>query len=155
MRQTTFAQGEVSGNRKWYLVDVKDAVLGRVASRIAARLLGKDSVDFSTYANNGPGVVVINARHIKVTGKKMDKPFFWHTGHAGGIKQRTIAQRLESKDPTVVLMKAVERMLGKGPLGRAQLKNLRIYADAEHSNSGQQPQVWNLKEMHEMNVRRS
>jgi len=157
MRQTTFPKGAETGKnfqRKWYIVDAKDAVLGRIASKIASRLLGKDDVNFTTYANNGPGVVVINARHIKVTGKKFeDKIFYWHTGYAGGIKQRTIRERLESKDPTHVLMKAVQRMLGKGPLGRLQMKNLRIYADGEHTQMGQKPEVWDLKSEHEMNVR--
>lgn len=157
MRQTTFPKGsdniEATRNRKWYLVDVKDAVLGRVASRIALKLLGKDEPKFTTYANHGSGVVVINARHIKVTGNKLEKPFYWHTGYAGGIKQRTIKERLESHDPGQVLMKAVERMLGKGPLGRARLKNLRVYADEMHANSGQKPEVWDLKSEHKMNTR--
>ena len=156
MRQTTFPKGKANGmagqERKWYLVDAKDAILGRIASRIAIKLLGKDEPGYTSYANNGSGVIVINARHIKVTGNKMEKPFYWHTGYAGGIKQRTIEERLESKDPSQVLMKAVQRMLGKGPLGRAQLKNLRIYPDADHANKGQKPEVWDLKSEHRMNT---
>lgn len=160
MRQTTFPKGknncQMNGveqiARKWYLVDAKDATLGRLASRIATKLMGKDKATFTSYANDGDGVVVINARHIKVSGNKLEKPFYWHTGYAGGIKSRTIAERLES-DPCHVIMKAVQRMLGKGPLGRAQLKNLRVYADAEHANSGQKPIAWDVKSEHKMNTR--
>lgn len=155
MRQTTFPKGESnSGNaRVWYLVDAKGATLGRLASRIAFKLLGKDKVTYTKYNNHGDGVIVINARHIKVSGNKLEKPFYWHTGYAGGIKQRTIEERLNSHDPGCVMMKAVERMLGKGPLGRAQLKNLRVYADEEHKQMGQKPLVWDLKSEHKMNVR--
>lgn len=156
MRQTTFPKGSISdfnAQRKWYLVDAKDATLGRVASRIALKLLGKDDAMFTTYSNTGSGVIVINARHIKVSGNKLEKPFYWHTGYAGGIKQRTIKERLESKDPACVLMKAVQRMLGKGPLGRAQLRNLRVYPDETHVNAGQKPEVWDLRSEHKMNVR--
>lgn len=155
MRQTTFPKGDsgIAKQRKWYLVDAKDAVLGRLASRIALRLLGKDDPMFTTYANHGSGVVVINAKHIKVTGDKLNKKFYWHTGYAGGIKSRTIEERLNSHDPTHVIVKAVERMLGKGPLGRAQLKNLKVYAEEAHVNHGQKPEVWDLKSEHKMNIR--
>lgn len=150
MRQTTFPKG-TSEPKKWYLVDVKDAVLGRIASRIASKLLGKENPSYTTYANDGDGVIVINAKYIQVTGNKLEEPFYWHTGHPGGIKSRTIKQRLESEFPERVLMKAVERMLGRGPLGRAQLRNLRIYAEAEHPHAGQNPEIWNLAEEHKKN----
>ena len=157
MRQTTFPKGndikQAMSARTWYLVDAKDATLGRIASRIAMKLLGKDEPTFATYTNTGSGVIVINARHIKVSGKKLDKPFYWHTGYAGGIKSRTIQERLESHDPGQVLMKAVERMITRSPLGRARMKNLRIYPDGEHANIGQKPVAWDLKSEHKMNTR--
>jgi large subunit ribosomal protein L13 len=157
MRQTTFPKGksinEVGNSRVWYLVDAKDATLGRIASRIAFKLLGKDKPTYTQYSNDGDGVVVINARYIKVSGNKLEKPFYWHTGYAGGIKQRTIKERLESHDPGCVITTAVKRMLGKGPLGRAQLKNLRVYADGEHKQLGQKPLTWDIKAEHKMNVR--
>ena len=81
MRQTTFPKGNNNKPKKWYLVDAKDAVLGRIASRIAMRLLGKDDPNFTTYLNDGSGVIVINAKHVKVTGNKLEKPFYWHTSH--------------------------------------------------------------------------
>lgn len=157
MRQTTFPKGEAikaaTHARTWYLVDAKDATLGRLASRIAMRLLGKDEPTFATYTNTGSGVIVINARHIKVSGKKLDKPFYWHTGYAGGIKERSIKERLESHDPGQVIMKAVERMITRSPLGRARMKNLRVYADEAHANVGLKPIVWDLKSEHKMNTR--
>ncbi len=157
MRQTTFPKGDdikkAVSERTWYLVDAKDATLGRIASRIAQRLLGKDKPTFTTYSNCGSGVIVINARHIKVSGNKLEKPFYWHTGYAGGIKKRTVKERLESHDPGHVLTKAVERMITRSPLGRARMKNLRVYSDADHSNMGQKPIVWDLKSEHKMNTR--
>ena len=157
MRQTTFPKGNdiktAMSARTWYLVDAKDATLGRIASRIAMKLLGKDEPTYASYANTGSGVIVINARHIKVSGNKLEKPFYWHTGYAGGIKQRTVKERLESHDPGQVLTKAVERMISRSPLGRAQMKNLRVYADAEHAQMGQKPIVWDLKSEHKMNTR--
>lgn len=144
MRQTTFSKGEVK-ERGWFLVDAKDGVLGRLASKIASRLMGKMSPRFSTYANDGDCVVVVNAQHVKVTGNKLEKPFYWHTGYPGGIKSRTIQERLESKFPERVFIKAVQRMLGKGPLGRAQLRNLKVYAGNDHPHAAQNPQIWDLK----------
>ena len=153
MRQTTYPKGEIK-NRKWHLVDIKDCVLGRVASRVASILNGKNNVNYTTYSNNADGVIVINAKHIALSGDKLQKPFYWHTGFPGGIKQRTIEERLNSHDPCHVFRKAVERMLPRGPLGRAKMKNLRIYADESHAHHGLQPLVWDLKSEHVMNQRR-
>ncbi len=150
MRQTTFQKGAIP-EKKWYIIDAKDAVLGRIASRIAIKLLGKDNPNYLTYQNFGSAIVVINAKHVKVTGKKLDKPFFWHTGFAGGIKERTIAERLASKTPEKVLMKAVERMVGSGPLARERMKNLRIFAEEKHCHAGQNPEKWDLSSEHPMN----
>lgn len=150
-RQTTFPKGNVA-KRKWYIVDVKDCVLGRVASRIAAVLIGKEKNDlYTTYANNASGVIVINAAHIKVTGDKLEERFFWHTGFAGGIKSRTMKERLNSKDPGQVIFKAVERMVPRNALGRAKMKNLRVFAEAEHVHQGLNPIVWDLASEHSMN----
>lgn len=142
MRQTTYPK--VLSKREWFIVDVKDCILGRVASRIAAFLNGKNNLMYTPYANNSCGVIVINAKHVKVTGKKLSKPFYWHTGYPGGIKQRTIKERLESKDPSQVIYKAIERMITRNPLGRLKMKNLRVFADENHDYASLQPVVWNL-----------
>lgn len=152
MRQTTYPKGALE-KRKWLLVDVKDCILGRVASQIAHVINGKSSVMYTPYANNGFGVIVLNAKHIKVTGDKLHKPFFWHTGFPGGIKQRTIKERLLSKDPTHVLFKAVERMVPRGPLGRLKMKNLRIFAEDQHIHQSLQPEIWDLANANEKNKR--
>lgn len=152
MRQTTYPKGKLE-QRKWLIVDVKGCVLGRVAAQIAHVINGKSNVMYTPYANNGFGVIVLNAKHIKVTGNKLSKPFYWHTGFAGGIKQRTIKERLNSHDPTHVLYKAVERMLPRGPLGRLKMKNLRIFAESEHCHQGLTPVVWNLAEENSKNKR--
>lgn len=153
MRQTTYPK--VLDKREWFIVDVKDCILGRVASRIASILNGKNSVLYTPFANNAPGVIVLNAKHIKVTGRKLDKPFFWHTGYPGGIKKRTIKERLQSSDPTQVLYKAVERMVSRNPLGRLKMKNLRVFADDQHEYQSLQPKVWNLASENEKNIRTS
>jgi large subunit ribosomal protein L13 len=150
MRQTTFSKGK---ERRWFLVDAEGATLGRIASRIATKLMGKDKPTFNKHSDDGDSVIVINAKNVKVTGKKLDKPFYWHTGWAGGIKQITIGERLESKFPERVLIKSVERMLGKGPLGRAQLRNLKVYAGSEHPHTAQNPIIWDIKSEHHMNKR--
>lgn len=154
MRQTTYPKGNLQ-KRDWLIVDVKDCILGRMASAIAKALNGKSSAFYTPYANNGFGVIAINAKHIKVTGNKLSERFYWHTGYAGGIKSRTIKERLESKDPTHVLYKAVERMLPRGPLGRAKMKNFRIFSESEHIHNGLCPKVWDLASENSKNKRES
>src|SRR3546814_959938 len=94
----------------------------------------------------GDNVIVVNAEKVKLTGKKLtDKKFYWHTGHPGGIKERTMGQILEGNHPERVVVKAVERMITRNTLGRQQMKNLRVYAGAEHPHEAQQPQVLDLR----------
>lgn len=152
MRQTTYPKGDLE-KRKWLIVDVKDCILGRVAAQIARVINGKSNVLYTPYANNGCGVIVLNAKHIKVTGKKLKKAFYWHTGFPGGIKQRTIKERLESKDPSIVLYKAVQRMVPRNPLGRLKMKNLRVFAENQHIHQGLQPIIWNLSDQNTKNKR--
>lgn len=152
MRQTTYPKGVING-RKWFIVDVKDCILGRVAAQIAKMINGKGDVMYSPFLNNGPGVIVINAKYIKLTGNKLNKNFFWHTGFAGGIKKITIKERLNSKNPCIVLSKAVERMLPKGPLGRLKIKNLRIFSDDSHIHQSINPVIWDLAGQNSKNKR--
>ncbi len=124
----------------WVVVDAEGLVLGRLATIIANRLRGKHKATFTPHVDCGDHVIVVNARKVRVTGQKAEQSsFYWHTGYAGGIKGRTIRQRLESKHPERVIEKAVERMITRGPLGRAQMKNLHVYAGPEHPHAGQQP----------------
>lgn len=128
--------------KKWVLIDAEDVVLGRLASTVANILRGKTKPQYTPHIDVGDHVVVINAEKVKLTGKKLtDKKFFWHTGYPGGIKERTMEQILGGRYPERVIQKAVERMMPRGPLGRAQLKKLRVYAGSEHPHEAQQPEV--------------
>lgn len=140
--------------KKWILIDAKGLVVGRLASIIAMRLRGKHLPTFTPHMDMGDNVIVINADKVKLTGKKLDQSLFhWHTGYPGGIKNRTSRQLLEGKFPERVLENAVRRMMPGGPLTRAQLKNLRIYAGGEHEHEAQQPQVLDVASMNSKNVR--
>ena len=127
--------------RKWLVVDAEGVVLGRLATFIAMRLRGKHKATFTPHIDTGDHVVVINAEKVAVTGNKAnDKIFYWHTGYAGGIKGRSIAERLGSAHPERVIEKAVERMMPKeSPLARAQMKHLHVYKGSEHPHAGQEP----------------
>ncbi len=125
--------------KKWYLVNAEDKVLGRLATEIALRLRGKHKPTFSTFIDNGDFIVVTNAEKIKLTGNKWeDKKYYRHTGYIGGIKESN-AKELMEKHPTEMIYKAVKGMLPKNSLGRAQLKKLKVYAGTEHPHSAQQP----------------
>ena len=127
--------------KKWLLVDAKDQSLGRLASQIAKILRGKHKVDYTPHMDCGDNIVVINAKHINLTGKKLhQKIYYKHTGYPGGIKQKTAADILNGKHPTRLLNLAVKRMLPKeSSLARKQLKNLHIYAEKEHLHQVQKP----------------
>ncbi len=138
----------------WVLIDAEGVVLGRLAVVIANRLRGKHKPQFTPHVDCGDNVVVVNAAKVKVTGNKLDQSvFYYHTGYAGGIKGRSIRQRLESKHPERVLEKAVERMITRGPLQRKQMKHLNIYGGAEHPHDGQQPQTLDVAAMNPKNKR--
>ena len=131
MKTVSMKPAEVT--RTWHLVDADGLVLGRLASIIAMRLRGKHKRGFTPHVDCGDFVVVVNAEKVHLTGNKLtDRKFYWHTGHPGGIKGETLGKRLEGRFPERVLIKAVERMITRGPLGRAQMKNLRVYAGPKH-----------------------
>ena len=140
--------------RKWFVVDAEDVVLGRLASIIATRLRGKHKPTFTPHIDCGDNIVVINAEKVKLTGnKRADKTYYWHTGHPGGIKQRTAKQILEGNHPERVVEKAVERMITRNRLGRQQMTNLRVYAGAAHPHEAQQPTVLDVKVLNPKNTR--
>jgi len=141
-------------DKKWILIDATDLVVGRLASIIAMRLRGKHLPTFTPHMDMGDNVVVINASKVKLTGNKLDQQrFYWHTGYPGGIKDRTQRQLLEGRFPERVLENAIRRMLPGGPLSRAQLKNLRVYAGAEHPHEAQQPKTLDVASLNTKNVR--
>jgi len=127
--------------KKWYVVDAKDKILGRLATEIAFRLRGKHKPTFSPFIDNGDFIIVTNADQVQLTGKKWDdKKYYRHTGYMGGIKETTARELLENH-PTDLLTKAVRGMLPKNKIGRAQLKKLKVYAGADHPHQAQQPEV--------------
>ena len=139
-------------NKAWVVVDADGLVLGRLASIIANRLRGKHKPQFTPHVDCGDHVVVVNAGKVRVTGNKAEQSVFhWHTGYPGGIKGRSLRQRLESRYPERVVEKAVERMITRGPLGRRQMKNLHVYAGAEHPHAGQQPAALDVAAMNRKN----
>jgi len=140
--------------KKWVLIDADGLVLGRLASIIANRLRGKHKTTFTPHVDCGDNVIVINAEKVRLTGKKaQDKVFYWHTGFPGGIKGQTLGARLEGRFPERVIEKAVERMITRGPLGRQQMGNLKVYAGAQHPHEAQTPQVLDVAAMNRKNKR--
>ncbi len=126
--------------KKWVLIDADGLVVGRLASLIALRLRGKHKPSFTPHADDGDNIVVVNAEKVVFTGGKRDqKVYYHHTGYPGGIKERSAKFILDGRFPERVLEKAVERMLPRGPLGRKQLGNLRVYKGSAHPHEAQQP----------------
>lgn len=133
--------------RAWHVVDLQGVTLGRAASRIAAVLRGKHRPTYTPHADCGDFVVVVNADQLVLTGNKLqDKMYRRHTGYLGGLKEMTAAQAL-AKDSTKVVELAVKGMLPKGPLGRRQLKKLKVYAGPDHPHTAQQPQALDLSKV--------
>ncbi len=140
--------------KKWVLIDASGLVVGRLASIIAMRLRGKHKASYTPHVDDGDSVVVINAAKVVLTGRKRDKKVYHHhTGFIGGIKERTARSILEGRFPERILEKAVERMLPRGPLGRVQLGNLRVYPGAEHPHAAQQPEKLDIASMNRKNMR--
>ena len=140
--------------KSWFLIDAAGLVVGRLAVLIAQRLRGKHKPTFTPHMDDGDNIIVINADKVVFTGnKRADKVYYWHTGYPGGIKSRTAEKILDGKHPERVLHKAVERMLPRGPLGRRQLKNLRVYAGTEHPHTAQEPTLIDVAALNTKNVR--
>jgi len=137
----TFSAKPAEVMHKWYVIDVKDKVLGRVASEVARRLRGKHKPEYTPHVDTGDFIVIVNAAQLKVTGNKAkDKKYYRHSGYPGGIYETTFG-KMQERFPGRALEKAVKGMLPKGPLGYAMIKKLKIYADASHPHTAQQPQA--------------
>ena len=136
----TFVAKEQEIEKKWYLVDAENRILGRLATQIAHRLRGKHKPIFTPHADTGDFIVVVNVDKIALTGSKLDKKnYYHHSGYMGGLK--TIpARRLLEKKPEEVLRLAVKGMLPKNSLGRRQLKKLKIYTGPDHPHTAQEPE---------------
>lgn len=141
--------------RKWWLVDAEDLVVGRAATIIANILRGKHKPIFTPNFDCGDFVVVVNAEKVKLTGKKMaNKTYYWHTGHPGGIKEKTAEKIIADKFPERVLENAVSKMISRGPLQRDIMTKLRIYKGSEHPHQAQNPQKLDIAAMNRKNVKK-
>ena len=144
MSNTTYSPKPGDVERKWYVVDATDKILGRLASEIAQILRGKRKPEYAPHADVGDHVIVINAEKIKVTGAKAEnKVYYRHTGYAGGLRTTPYSRMIE-RHPDRVIRKAVQGMLPHTKLGRTQIKKLRVYAGAEHRHQAQSPELLDL-----------
>lgn len=141
-------------DKKWILVDADGVVLGRLAATLANILRGKNKPTFTPHMDCGDHVIVVNAEKVKLTGnKRRDDKFYWHTGYPGGIKERSKGQILDGRFPERVIMKAVERMIPRGPLGRKQMTHLKVYKGPAHPHEAQQPAVLDFAALNPKNKR--
>jgi large subunit ribosomal protein L13 len=150
----TYSAKPAEIQKKWILIDAKGLVVGRLATLVAMRLRGKHLPTYTPHVDCGDNVIIINAAKVVLTGRKRERKVYHnHTGYIGGIKERTAKSILEGRFPERVVEKAVERMLPRGPLGRQQLGNLRVYAGTEHPHEAQQPQTLDVASMNRKNMR--
>ena len=150
----TFSATPKDIDKKWLLGDAEDIVLGRLAAVVATRLRGKHKPSYTPHMDCGDNVIVINAEKVKLTGNKLkNKTYYRHTGYPGGIRSRTPASIFAGPNPEQVVSLAIERMIPKGPLGRRQLKNLKVYVGSDHPHEAQQPQSLDIAAMNPKNKR--
>jgi len=152
--RTTLSVRPQDVKKKWILIDAENLVLGRLAVVVANRLRGKHLPSYTPHVDCGDNVIIINAEKVHLTGNKLaDKKFYWHTGYPGGIKERAIGQILTGKHPERVIIKAIERMVPRGPLGRRIMSNLRVQAGSEHPYAAQKPTVLDVASLNSKNKR--
>lgn len=150
--KTTKAAKPHEVEKKWHIVDAEGLVVGRAAVVIANVLRGKHKTSFTPHVDCGDNVIVINADKVRFTGNKLaGKIYYRHTGYAGGIKGVTAEKMLNGRFPERVLEKAVERMIPRGPLGRQQMRNLRIFTGTAHPHEAQNPEVLDIAGMSRKN----
>ncbi len=150
----TYSAKAADIEKKWVLIDAKGLVVGRLASLIALRLRGKHKPAFTPHLDDGDNIIVINAEKVVLTGRKREQKIYYHyTGFQGGIKERSAKFILEGRFSERIVEKAVERMLPRGPLGRQQLGNLRVYKGAEHPHAAQQPVTLDVASLNCKNAR--
>ena len=153
---STYSAKPAEVEKKWVVIDANGLVVGRLASIVALRLRGKHKPTFTPHVDCGDNVIIINAAKAVLTGRKLEKKVYHqHTGFIGGIKERTAKSIMEGRFPERVVEKAVQRMLPRGPLGRQQFANLRVYPGAEHPHAAQNPEPIDIAAMNRKNARSS
>ena len=154
LMKTTKSVKPAEVEKKWHLIDADGLIVGRLATIVANILRGKHKPSYTPHVDCGDHVVVINAEKVKFTGRKLaQKVYYKHTGFPGGLKEVPAGKILEGRFPERILEKAVERMIPRGPLGRVQMGNLRVYAGAEHPHEAQQPETLDVASMNRKNMR--
>ena len=152
LTRTTDSAKPAEIEKSWVLIDAENLVVGRLASIIANRLRGKHKTLYTPHVDCGDNVIVVNAGKVKFTGRKASQKLYYkHTGYPGGLKEVRADKILAGRFPERVLEKAVERMVPRGPLGRAQMRSLRLYAGSEHPHEAQSPAVLDIAAMNRKN----
>ncbi len=150
----TYSAKPAEVDKKWVMIDAQGLIVGRLASIIAMRLRGKHKPSYTPHVDCGDNVIVVNAEKVVLTGRKVQqKVYHHHTGYVGGIKERSAKMILEGRFPERIVEKAVERMLPRGPLGRVQLGNLRVYKGPTHPHAAQSPEPLDVGAMNRKNKR--
>ena len=142
----TFTPKPADLTHDWYIVDATDVVLGRLATHVATLLRGKNKSTFAPHADSGNHVIVINASKIALTGNKMGKELYSHSGHPGGLRRDTYAELMQNK-PERIIMAAVKGMMPKNRLSKVQLDRLHIFAGEEHPHTPQKPQTFEITQI--------
>jgi large subunit ribosomal protein L13 len=150
----TFSAKPAEVEKKWVVIDASGVVVGRLATMVAMRLRGKHKPSYTPHVDDGDNVIIVNAAKAVLTGRKREqKVYYHHTGYPGGIKERTAKAIFDGRFPERVVEKAIERMLPRGPLGRVQLGNLRVYPGPDHPHEAQQPEKVDIASMNRKNMR--
>ena len=148
LQQYTYSAKPKEIQHDWIIIDAENLVLGRLSAIVATRLRGKHKVNYTPHVDCGDNIIIINAEKVKLTGNKRQKKiYYWHTGYPGGIKSRTAEKMLDGNHPERVIEKAVTRMIPKGPLGRKQLSNMKVYVGDKHPHEAQNPKIYNIQEV--------
>lgn len=143
--QKTFSLKPAESEKKWFVIDAENLVLGRLATEVADLLRGKNKPQYTPHIDSGDFVIITNCDKVKLTGRKLDqKTYFRHTGYIGGIKSRTAREQLE-RHPELLIYEAVKGMLPKNTLGRKQLTKLKVFVGIDHRHEAQKPEVYTLK----------
>ena len=151
---TTYSAKAADIEKKWVMIDATGLVVGRLATIVAMRLRGKHLPTYTPHVDCGDNVIIINAAHAVLTGRKREKKVYYrHTGYVGHVKEHTAKAILEGRFPERVVEKAIERMIPRGPLGRMQLGNLRVYPGPEHPHEAQSPEKIDVAKMNRKNMR--
>jgi large subunit ribosomal protein L13 len=154
IQMKTYSAKPADITKKWIVIDATGLVVGRLATLVAMRLRGKHLPTYTPHVDCGDHVIIVNAEKVVFTGRKReDKIYYHHTGFIGGIKEKSAKSILEGRFPERIVEKAVERMIPRGPLGRVQFGNLRVYAGSEHPHEAQQPEAFDVGALNRKNKR--